>query len=226
MLVENGCLVDIKAEDVPKLLNEPKNFWYGITSVGSAVFGNPRVAPKTFVIPSSVERVESDAISGVPSENVVIGESVKYVNAMAFTNNQNLKVVVLPDNFRCKADPDAPGFFGLMHTCPNIKYIFTSDNMARKYLTAQFEGWIGPKFYQRKVVDLSMFPEKFLDLPDEVFSDAETAQAIFDKAMNGVYEAVKREEEDASEIMDYILEKWTKIIDANSNWGRSTERQI
>ena len=105
--------------------------------------------------------------------SLIIPESVVEIDDNAFCGCKNLSIVLIPDSVEEFG-------FDVFEGCDNLKFIF-AGNKLKKML---------PPPFKKKVIDLKSTPEKFLDLPSELFKDERLIKTLFDTIKFGIIEQV------------------------------------
>ena len=125
-------------------------------------------------IPNGVRVVERKAFCDcLGLTSLIIPESVVEIDDNAFAGCKNLGVVLIPDSVEELG-------FDVFERCDNLKFIFARSNLKK----------VLPPPFKKKVIDLKSTPEKFLDLPSEIFKNEKLIKTLFDTIKLGIVEQV------------------------------------
>lgn len=166
-----------------------------IRSFGDYAFMNCKKL-KHCIPQKSCSHLGEGVFAGCESLRGEIQNGVRVVGKNAFLGCKNLKIAILPEsvmeiddyvfkgckNLKVVLIPDSVEDFGLevFEGCDNLKFIFANNGFKKK---------LSPDF-KKKVIDLKFTPEKFLDLPSELFSDKKLIGTLVDTVKLGLFEQV------------------------------------
>ena len=98
----NGVLTNVTEEDLKLLLENPEEFWKGVTEIGEKCFARLE-SLKEIVIPDSVEIIGESAFREcINLENIKLPKNLKDIGNACFLSCKNLKEIEIPDEIRAK----------------------------------------------------------------------------------------------------------------------------